>query len=837
MCLRLRKKEDSIDQITEVVEIDKCLAKTEKFDESIIPGMTVEEHCLLSGYVSQFLVETLPYLEKNNLFPEGYDSVVALHDIGKISRVFQWNIYSNLPDLPVPPFVLNPHVDTTSQSFKHTAVGQAYLNDVMKNRTIGQIVADHHGIRPNLLNNAMDDVFGGIPYNEARKELQRIIESNFKHDIPLSDSISKEEQSFLTGLTVVSDWISSARNKSELKEASYNKVAEQAVREAGFEPLKVAAGLSFEDIFGFSPRVSQSTFYDLVDRPGIYVLEAEMGQGKTEGALYASYKLLEKGMATGIYFALPTRLTSVAIYRRVESFLGKILENERRTKLIFQNSELYDYRMGEECEENRDWFDSAKRSILYPFGVGTIDQALMSVINVKHSALRAFGLAGKVLIIDELHSYDVYTGSLVRKLISLVIALKGTVLVLSATLQDSVKSQILGRELSHTLYPLASGLVDGEYISHAIEPSGAKKISIVRTNHEKALENAIDQYYEGQNVLWIENTVEEAQKAYRIFASRVDNIEDVGLIHSQFTGEDRQKHEDVWLKYFGKKYEDRKKGAILVGTQVLEQSLDIDADVLFTAIAPVDMILQRIGRLWRHSSLNQYRKVGEAVCHIITPSLDEVREKPSNFGLSRFVYSPYVLYRTLKVFEETAEVNIPQDIRRLIDSVYSDEVPENEVIAGLLRDLKKKKSELENKASYASSNMTMTESDESARTRVSDMQTVSVLILREYDYHNNKLKFLDGSEYALDKRNKKKIARKILSNVVKVGINKAIPAQPMDYLKPLEKFTYISEIESERLRVAVIDDCGKLSGSFSENNKKDFSYSENLGYIITKEEN
>lgn len=835
--MRLLRKKDSPDQRTEAVEIGKCLAKTERNGKTVIPGMNVEEHCLLSGYVSKYLAEIFPYLVESHLFPEGYDTVVALHDIGKISRVFQWIIYGNLTDVPLPSFLSEPHVDITSLSFKHTAVGQAYLNDVMKNKTVGQIIADHHGIRPHLVNNATDSVFGGIPYNEARKSLQRKIENTFNHTIPHSDSISVNEQSFLTGLTVVSDWISSARSRSELKEANYKELAERAVREAGFEPLSVIEGLSFEDIFGFAPRLSQRTFYSLVDRPGIYVLEAEMGQGKTEAALYASYKLLEKQMATGIYFALPTRLTSVAIHSRVESFLEKILEHSRKTKLIFQNSELYDYIMGEECNEDKDWFDSAKRSILYPFGVGTIDQALMSIINVKHAALRSFGLAGKVLIIDELHSYDVYTGSLVKKLINLVIALKGTVLVLSATLQDSVKNQILGTDLDYSHYPLASCLVNGEYKAQKIASTAEKRITIEKTDREKAIEDAINLYYSGQNVLWIENTVEEAQDVYRVFVSRVDKVGDVGLIHSRFTQEDRQEHENYWLNCYGKNHEYRKEGAILVGTQVLEQSLDIDADVLFTALAPVDMMLQRMGRLWRHPLLNKYRKADKPVCHIITPEFEEVKKKPEMFGVSRFVYSPYVLYRTLKAFIEIDTINIPSDIRPLIGRVYRDEIPDNEIVASLLKELIEKRAELERKADYASSNVTLTESDESARTRVSDMQTVSVLILRVYDYRNRKLKFLDGSEYFLNERNRKRIARKILSNGVKVGIDKAIPVQPKEYLEPLRDFTYISEAECERLRVVTIDEHGKLSGFSQENNKKDFHYFENMGYIISKERN
>ena len=121
------------------------------------------------------------------------------------------------------------------------------------------------------------------------------------------------------------------------------------------------------------------------------------------------------------------------------AFIDAISTDGSTAKLVFQNSNLYLNAYSENCSPGGDWFDERKRGILAPFGVGTIDQALMSVINVKHSSLRAFGLAGKVVIIDELHSYDEYTGSLILYLIKLIRKLGGTVIILSATLRNETK--------------------------------------------------------------------------------------------------------------------------------------------------------------------------------------------------------------------------------------------------------------------------------------------------------------------------------------------------------------------------------------------------------------
>jgi len=413
--------------------------------------------------------------------------------------------------------------------------------------------------------------------------------------------------------------------------------------------------------------------------------------------------------------------------------------------------------------------------------------------------------------------------------------LKGTVLILSATLQDQIKNQILGTSLQSSPYPLVSGTADGKYISAEFGVISSKRVSMKKSNYDNSVEKAIDAYYEGQNVLWIENTVNEAQNAYRVFASRVGNSDDVGLLHSLYTEEDRQKNEDKWLTYYGKDKKSRKQGSILVGTQVLEQSLDIDADVLFTKIAPIDMLLQRIGRLWRHPSLNQYRKVCEPICYVVCPKLDDATKDPKNvFEASGYVYSPYVLYRTLKVIDSIKSIIIPQDIRNLINDVYSKEIPENEEIASLLVELKLKKQELEKQADLSSSNIGLTESDDSAKTRVSDETTVSVLIVKEYDAKNQRIVFMDDYGYSLNKQNKYLIAKKILKNIVKVGINKVASAQSDDYVKPLKPFIYISDNPSERIRIMTINEQGELEGVIP-NEKIISHYSHKMGYYVEKE--
>ena len=125
----------------------------------------------------------------------------------------------------------------------------------------------------------------------------------------------------------------------------------------------------------------------------------------------------------------------------------------------------------------------------------------------------------------------------------------------------------------------------------------------ITANDNDAVEEVLKRAERGEQVLWIENTVDEAQKKYNLMAARSMEINvDCGLIHARFIKVDRQKKEDQWVGLYGKNGHGLRKerGRILIGTQVLEQSLDIDADFLVTRICPTDMIFQRLGRLWRH---------------------------------------------------------------------------------------------------------------------------------------------------------------------------------------------------------------------------------------------
>lgn len=265
----------------------------------------------------------------------------------------------------------------------------------------------------------------------------------------------------------------------------------------------------------------QSALVETVTGPGLYVLEAPMGQGKTEAALYAAYRLMTEGHNYGFYFALPTRLTSNRIHKRVNCFLSKVIEGDAQTRLIHAQSWIRELeRGGEELRPGQSWFHPRKRALLMPFGVGTVDQALLSVLRTRHNFLRSFGLAGKVVILDEVHSYDVYTGTLLDVLVRSLLDLGCTVIVLSATLTHERRAALFGRIIpkddSYPLITAGDREVPIRTISAPPPPAKEVRVTFYQGDIVEIARQVVERARSGQCVLWIANTVGTSQKYYRM---------------------------------------------------------------------------------------------------------------------------------------------------------------------------------------------------------------------------------------------------------------------------------------------------------------------------------
>jgi CRISPR-associated endonuclease/helicase Cas3 len=772
------------------------------------PGISVLEHMLNVGHVAHNLAESIrPQCIELQLPLQTMAALAAMHDLGKISPGFQrkceqWIAENRLEQ------VERNHRWSASMEGDHGKVShcaiQRFLIEQGADRTTATYLASalgghhgklsrpaHQGYRPD---GAVTENASGIPWDEERERHASLVWKHFGGQTEnLLLTMESPELWWLAGLTSVSDWIGSDERffppEHEGTSCDRDAVVADALQTIGFTPIRIVENRSFESIFGFQPNDMQEKARTTVTGPGVYLIEAPMGMGKTEAALWAAYNLLSEGKAHGIYFALPTQTTSNRIHQRVNRFLQQVQLRPDASRLIHGNSWLLDTATdvnptatdsrtmpGEDARAGRNWFSSPKRALIAPFGVGTVDQALLGVVACKHFFVRQFALAGKVVIIDEVHSYDMYTGTLIDVLVDTLESLGCTVIVLTATLIGQRRRQLLGRHIeppeTDAPYPLLSGRCDGRMIPRiAPHPPSDKTIHIEFIEQEQAAAQAIQAAREGAAVLWICDTVDAAQQQYSRIDDAVRDKFPVGLLHSRFPYWRREQLESEWMERLGKEAQTRC-GSILVATQVVEQSVDLDADLMITELAPTDMLLQRTGRLWRHKRVS--RPVNEARLCILEEarSLEELREcNPREIqrilGKKSKVYSPFILLRSLEVWKQAGQtIIVPTQIRSLLETTYSwrEEPPSWEKLGEEWCGTDSAKAMYARRATILW--QTALEDEEGVQTRVNETPTVPVVLCSGID--NREATFIDGStEPLMDGTFSIRLARAIHKNLVR----------------------------------------------------------------------
>ena len=692
-----------------------CWAKTDP--ETGIPCLSVKDHCLIVGSVAEVLIERLSTEVKGNI-PSGAITLISSHDVGKISPGFllksplwQWND------------ALRKTIIADNLTTNHSIISQWHLQESSiykkaKRRQWWLIsTGGHHGSypfsckpmgpqnRPNEGGNqsfiALRDEllqqliqrFGPLPAEEAKGKLERI--------------------HLLAGFTIFADWIGSNSDwfPPEISTDSKTLTAatNQILDDLNWNP-SIRQDLSFGQQFNpqapeaFAPREIQSALLQAADTPGLYIVEAPMGMGKTEAALAAAYQRWTTGNERGLYFALPTQLTSNKTHDRITSFLQNTLGEKSTQTLIHGNAWLGDKkcqtlsptfsdpdpqnleRENNDVDEALRWYSSTRKQLIAPFGTGTIDQALLAVLPARFAALRYFALAGKVVVIDEVHSFDPYMSALIDRLIRYLTKAGSTVIILSATLTAKRRAELVNavnaeetEAPSH--YPLITKVATGsKHATHTRVPCEIASQS-VHLKHERLDETNEDHFWEtivqkvesGANVVVIRNTVALAQCTYRQLKARLSSrteADQVGLLHSRFPQNEREANENHWTGILGKEDALRPQGSMLVSTQIIEQSVDIDADCLITDLAPIELILQRIGRLHRHERI---RPAGfeQAICHILYPKTDwqgSVKEVKDALSPHHFVYPPLSLWQAADTLSPREAIHLPDDIRPLLET-------------------------------------------------------------------------------------------------------------------------------------------------------------------------
>ena len=784
------------------------------------PGISVYDHMVNVGCVARCIAEnSQKILERFQLQSAAVGILAALHDLGKISPGFQQKCESWLEENNLTKTARNWRWDSAME-LDHGKVSHSAIQDFLLQQGISRdviqymatVLGAHHGkikyfpnargIRPPLIKQIAEKN-SGIDWNDERQKNAHQLWCYFDTEGSVVN-ISDDSPAiwWLAGLTSVAGWIGSDERffppDRRTGDVDVPSLARNALDVIGFRQAEFIQNLSFHDLFHdaekpeiqWVPNEMQEKTLAAVSGPGVYVVEAPMGMGKTEAALWGAYRLLVSGKATGIYFALPTQTTSNRMHLRMNEFVRRISRTCSSTRLIHGNTWLMDQTAGllpvatspdsasEDARTGRDWFASAKRALIAPFGVGTIDQALLGVVAAKHFFVRHFALAGKVVILDEVHSYDLYTGTLIDKLITILEALGCTVIVLSATLTGKRRGQIVSypdddSNDAELPYPLITGRNEGrsfEPVAATAPESRFVKVDFITA--ENAVQEAIMSARNGGAVLWICNTVDSAQKQYRRFTDTTQGEFPVGILHSRFPFWQREKIEDEWMERFGKSEKTRCR-SILVSTQIVEQSVDLDADFMITELAPTDMLLQRIGRLWRHKR-NQRPAVAARLCIIKEEkSLEEFRSMVpkaimDSLGGKAHVYDPFVLLRTLKLWESYPNVIIPTQIRELIEATYCVRDDDPESWEKLFDDRFVRNSNERFKAAMNSNYwQPQLPDEEGVQTRLNDVPTVSLAICRSIN--KQEALFVDDSSAKLGEDEfRLATAQAIHKNLVKV---------------------------------------------------------------------
>jgi len=411
------------------------------------PGVGVLEHCIAAGEVAKELIKkVIPNYVRDWIGPEilsVFPFVVSSHDIGKISAGFQYMIRGNTIPFSAPSYPLDPVYGT----LRHEVVSFEFLRNRLS-PFFSSMILYHHGYYRQG-DHATSYGYSVDPaWETERLNVYLKLASYFgscSSYLCAKTSPNLTIQKYLTGLMVVSDYISSDESffpASGYTIESIPRRVSKALGHYGFYTKgsdSITDGKNFFDLFGFQPNEVQAEFISLVDGPGVYIYEDQMGGGKTEGALYPAIDLYRRGVVDGIYFGMPTQITSNSIIKRVQSALDKALGDDSNVRLLHSNADmLHD-------PHQDDWFVGNKKAMLDEFGVGTADQMLLGVLpSVKHFFLRTFGLCNKAVIIDEVHSYDIYTSGLIRTLIQDLVEMDCVVIILSATLTESAKKELLG---------------------------------------------------------------------------------------------------------------------------------------------------------------------------------------------------------------------------------------------------------------------------------------------------------------------------------------------------------------------------------------------------------
>lgn len=697
----------------------------------------LDRHLSDSGLIAGWLLENfLParILTCSGWPPETASAVArwlaGIHDVGKATPAFVDVIADQRAELSSAGFDSEP----LAVRVHHTVTGYHITRRWLRARGVSRhnsnafasVVLAHHGRADAALLQPGDDP-DHRPLHYGDENWERFRDGLMENQLLLAGldlnalitlpDIETAALPLIEGVVIMADWLASDERLFPYKFTSVERRLDHATTRLKLpqpwkpssegEEVATLMNKRFPPPSGKPPLVPWPSQEALVaaarelDCPGLLVLEAPPGEGKTEAALMAAEVLADRFGQSGIFFALPTQATATSLFDRTLGWVASmsqefeagaavnLVHGRRRMAEAFAGLPVREIRgVGEPEDEGiahvHEWFNRKQTALLANIGVGTIDQVLQSAIPQKHLMLRHLGLASKVVVIDETHAYDDYMLAHLELTLRWLGSYRAPVILLSATLPPRVKERLIhaytGKDETLPVaaeYPLVTTATSVGVGQAATGSSGVEhRFAVRHLDEEDLCEKLEGLLSEGGTALVVRNTVSRAIDTARNL-TEVFGEGEVTCVHSRFLSGDRMDNDSVLRRKFGPSKGDapevRPYRHVVVATQVVEQSLDVDFDVLITDLAPIDLVIQRMGRCHRHRG--RVRPVRVASPQVFITGTSEINTEglPEVAPGSAFIYGQRALLASAAMLLPCLgrEIHLPQDIVPLVHGAYA----------------------------------------------------------------------------------------------------------------------------------------------------------------------
>ena len=665
------------------------------------PDVKLTDHCLDVGYIAMVLMEEGRAKETVNAISEytGFDKetvinsiawLCAVHDIGKAHPKFFEKLAQNSEDLFEQLNFLKekgiiPKNQIGTADFRH----ERYSRDIVQNyfrsqniknaKSFSRLLAFHHQGKTTA---GFSDLIELTDENwvRAQNELFAIINQHWNLDPTFIGSYKTDcdgvKYSILS-ILVTADWIASGTTWHELQKTIPDRklCAQKFIQDHYLRSIpltELLKNIAWNDVFSFEPNIlQQKTIEAAKAEPDLMIIEYPCGGGKTEAALAAA-AIMGKNKS-GFFIGMPTMATAKGMTSRITQIKEQLgfdfVVPEFDSSVLWSDDDMTKI-------PNEIWTSKSRHRMLYPFAVGTIDQILKTMLYSRYACIGLMGLADKVLIIDEVHAYDTYMLEEIKLLLKWAKFLKIPVILLSATLPTLTKVELLkaaGCETTkeeHLLqaYPLITTVKNTNFSCIEVPCEGRTiPLKVIETEDIPKTWDALLKDVKPGCTAMIEGTVDDTWSLFDLAQSN-------GLTPVMFNGRDTLQHKinktDLLLNTVGKtgkKLENRPDFFLLTATSIIEQSLDIDLDRMITMIAPIDLLIQRFGRVWRHNdqgTIRETEKIIDPITVILPVNLQDTKYT--------YIYAKPILENTIALLKSISEINTVRDARYIIDTVYND---------------------------------------------------------------------------------------------------------------------------------------------------------------------